>query len=491
MHKDIVVRQLPNFINGDFVETGDTFDVLYPVTGEVTAQAHRAGQAEVDAAVAAARAALTGPWGGLAQAERSSMMRAIADGIVKRFDDFLEAEVLDTGKPKAVASHVDIPRGGANFATFADIVKDHPTEAFRLDTPDGAGALNYGVRRPRGVIGVISPWNLPLLLMTWKVGPALACGNTVVVKPSEVTPSTATLLGEVMNEVGVPAGVFNVVHGFGETGAMITSHPDVDGITFTGETGTGSIILKAVAPTLKASSMEMGGKNAGIVFEDADLDLAVAELGRSCFLNTGQVCLGTERVYVHESIFDTVASRLVDYAKNELRYGYPDDPSTNFGPVVSDEHRDKVLSYYKLAEQEGATVLHGGGAPVFGDERDGGSWVEPTIWTGLAHDSRVATEEIFGPAVALIPFRDEDEVVRLANDTRYGLAATFFSTDVSRVHRVAPRLEAGIVWVNSWFLRDLRTAFGGMKQSGIGREGGVHGLEFYTEMTNVCVKIGT
>lgn len=369
------------------------------------------------------------------------------------------------------------------------MIREHATEAFHMDTPDGGGALNYGLRRPRGVIGVISPWNLPLLLLTWKVGPALACGNTVVAKPSEVTPSTGTLLGEVMNEVGVPEGVYNVVHGFGETGALITSHPEVDGITFTGETGTGSIILKAVAPTLKAASMEMGGKNAGIVFEDADLDLAIKELGRSCFLNTGQVCLGTERVYVHESVFDEVAERLVEYAKQELHYGYPDDPKTNFGPVVSDEHRDKVRSYYKLAEEEGATVLHGGGAPKFDDERDGGSWVEPTIWTGLSNDSRVATEEIFGPAVALIPFTDEDEVIKLTNDTDYGLAATFFSTNASRVHRVAPQLEAGIVWVNSWFLRDLRTAFGGMKHSGIGREGGVHGLEFYTETTNVCVKI--
>lgn len=488
-HEDITVRQLPNFINGEFVTTDDVFDVLYPVTGEVTAQAHRAGREQVDAAVAAARAALDGPWGGLTQQQRSDMMRAVASGVMKRFDDFLEAEVLDTGKPYSVASQVDIPRGSSNFAAFADLMREHATEAFRTDTPDGLGALNYGVRRPRGVIGVISPWNLPLLLLTWKVGPALACGNVVVAKPSEVTPSTATLLGEVMNEVGVPAGVYNVVHGFGDTGAMITSHPGVDGITFTGETVTGSVILEAVAPTLKASSMEMGGKNAGIVFADADLDLAVRELGRACFLNTGQVCLGTERVYVHESVFDAVADRLVAYARNELHYGYPDDGAANFGPVVSAEHRDKVVSYYRLAEEEGAKVLCGGGVPTFGDARDGGSWVEPTIWTGLAHDSRVATEEIFGPAVALIPFRDEDEVIRLANDTDYGLAAAMFSADVSRVHRVAPQLEAGIVWVNSWFLRDLRTAFGGMKHSGIGREGGVHGLEFYTELTNVCVKI--
>ncbi|QGF24365.1 2-hydroxymuconic semialdehyde dehydrogenase [Raineyella fluvialis] len=489
MRKVITPRNVANFINGQYVETGDTFDVLYPVTGEVTAKVHTAGQAEVDAAVAAARAALCGPWGQLSTDERIGMVIDIANGITKRFDDFLELEVLDTGKPYSVASHVDIPRGAANFKAFAHTLKEHATEAFRMDTPDGNGALNYGVRRPRGVIGIISPWNLPLLLMTWKAGPALAMGNTVVVKPSEVTPSTASLLGEVMNEVGVPAGVYNVVNGFGKTGAMITSHPDVDGITFTGETVTGSIIIKATADTLKATSMEMGGKNAGIVFEDADLDIAVKELGRSCFLNTGQVCLGTERVYVHESIFDEVRDRLKDYAENELKYGYPDDDTMNFGPVVSDEHRDKVLSYYKLAEEEGATVVTGGGAPKFGDERDGGSWVEPTIWTGLGHESRVATEEIFGPAVALIPFSDEDEVIRLANDTRYGLSATFFTRDMSRALRVAPQLEAGIVWVNSWFLRDLRTSFGGMKQSGIGREGGVHGLEFYTEISNVCIKI--
>ena len=489
MHKQITPRNVANFINGEYVETGDIFETLYPVTGEVTARVHAAGQAEVDAAVAAARSALVGPWGQLKTDERIGLVLDIANGINKRFDEFLELEVLDTGKPYSVASHVDIPRGAANFKAFAHTLKEHATEAFRMETPDGNGAWNFGVRRPRGVIGIISPWNLPLLLMTWKAGPALAMGNTVVVKPSEVTPSTAALLGEVMNEVGVPAGVYNVVNGFGKTGAMITSHPDVDGITFTGETSTGSIILKATADTLKATSMEMGGKNAGIVFEDADLDLAIAELGRSCFLNTGQVCLGTERVYVHESIFDQVRDGLKNYVDTCLKYGYPDDDTMNFGPVVSDEHRDKVLSYYKLAEEEGATVVTGGGAPKFGDERDGGSWVEPTIWTGLAHDSRVAQEEVFGPCVALIPFTDEDEVIKLANDTKYGLSATFFSKDASRVLRVAPQLEAGIVWVNSWFLRDLRTAFGGMKHSGIGREGGVHGLEFYTEISNVCIKI--
>lgn len=489
MRKEITPRNVANFINGEYVETGDIFETLYPVTGEVTARVHAAGQEQVDAAVAAARAALSGPWGQLTTDGRIDMVLAIANGINKRFDEFLELEVLDTGKPYSVASHVDIPRGASNFKAFAHTLKEHATEAFRMDTPDGNGAWNFGVRRPRGVIGVISPWNLPLLLMTWKVGPALAMGNTVVVKPSEVTPSTAALLGEVMNEVGVPQGVYNVVNGFGKTGAMITSHPDVDAITFTGETVTGSIIVKATADTLKATSMEMGGKNAGIVFEDADLDLAIKELGRSCFLNTGQVCLGTERVYVHESIFDQVRDGLKAYVENDLKYGYPDDDQMNFGPVVSDEHRDKVLSYYKLAEEEGATVVTGGGAPKFGDERDGGSWVEPTIWTGLAHDSRVAQEEIFGPAVALIPFSDEDEVIKLANDTKYGLSATFFTSNTSRALLVAPQLEAGIVWVNSWFLRDLRTSFGGMKQSGIGREGGVHGLEFYTEMTNVCIKI--
>lgn len=291
-----------------------------------------------------------------------------------------------------------------------------------------------------------------------------------------------------MTEVGVPDGVYNVVHGGGEVGEMLTTHPDVDGITFTGETVTGARILQAVAPTLKATSMEMGGKNPGIVFEDADLDVVTRVLGRSIFLDAGQVCLGTDRVYIQERIFDEVADRLVEQSRS-LRPGYPADAGVTLGPVVSAEHRDKILGYYDLAVQEGAQVLVGGGVPSFGDERDNGYWVEPTLWKGLAHDSRTAREEVFGPCAALIPFADEEEVVSLANDTDYGLSATLFTRDLSRALRVTPRLEAGVIWVNEWFLRDLRTAFGGAEQSGIGREGGLHGLEFYTEVSNICIKI--
>ncbi|SDB81617.1 aminomuconate-semialdehyde/2-hydroxymuconate-6-semialdehyde dehydrogenase [Raineyella antarctica] len=484
----IQTRTVANFVDGSYVETGNTFDVHYPVTGQVAAHVHEADAALVDRAVAAARAALDGLWGRLTADERIDLVIGVADGIAQRFDEFVEAEVTDTGQAYNMAKRVNIPRGAANFRAFAHTLRENATEAFRMETPDGQGALNFGVRHPRGVIGVISPWNAPMLLMTWKVGPALAFGNTVVVKPSEVTPSTAALLGQVMNDVGVPAGVYNVVHGGGKVGEMLTTHRGVDGITFTGETVTGSRILQAVAPTLKATSMEMGGKNPGIVFEDADLDLATTILGRSIFLNTGQVCLGTERVYVHESVFEEMKDRLVAYAEG-LKPGYPDEEGVTLGPVVSDEHRDKIVGYYQVARDEGAEVLVGGGVPHFGDERDNGSWVEPTLWAGLAHDARTCREEIFGPCAALIPFSEEDEVIRMANDTDYGLSATFFTTDVSRALRVAPRLQAGIIWVNDWFLRDLRTAFGGMKHSGIGREGGVHGLEFYTETSNVCIKI--
>lgn len=488
MPKQLEIRHVTNFVNGKQVTTGDLFDVLYPVTGEVAAQVERANQQVVDDAVTAARAALDGPWGELTAAERIELVVAIAEGVTKRFDEFVEAEVTDTGQAYNMAKHVNIPRGAANFKAFAHTLREHANEAYLMETPDRNGALNFTVRRPRGVIGVISPWNAPMLLMTWKVGPALAFGNTVVVKPSEITPSTAALLGEVMNDVGVPAGVYNVVHGHGDVGEMLTTHPGVDGITFTGETITGSRILQAVAPTLKATSMEMGGKNPGIVFADADLDKIIPVFGRAAFLNCGQVCLGTERIYVQAEIFDEFRDRLKVYAES-LQLGYPDDEGVSFGPVVSAEHRDKVLSYYRLAEQEGATVVTGGGVPEFGDERDQGYWVQPTIWTDLPHDARTNREEVFGPCCTLIPFTDEAEVMRLANDTDYGLSATIATRDLSRALRVAPKLEAGIVWVNEWFLRDLRTAFGGMKQSGIGREGGVHGLEFYTEISNICIKI--
>ena len=486
------MKEIKHFINGAFVgsASGRTFDDINPANGQVIGRVHEAGRAEVDAAVQAARAALSGPWGAMSVAERAEILHRVADGITARFDEFLEAECLDTGKPKSLASHIDIPRGAANFKVFADLLKNVPSEAFEMATPDGSGAINYAVRRPKGVIGVISPWNLPLLLMTWKVGPALACGNTVVVKPSEETPLTTTLLGEVMQAAGVPAGVYNVVHGFGgdSAGAFLTEHADVDAFTFTGETGTGELIMRAAAKGVRQVSLELGGKNAGIVFADCDMDKAIEGTLRSAFANCGQVCLGTERLYVERSIFEEFVARLKAGAES-LVIGPPDDPASNFGPLVSLKHREKVLSYYQQAVADGATVVTGGGVPQMPDALAGGAWIQPTIWTGLADDSAVVTEEIFGPCCHIRPFDSEAEAVALANSLPYGLSATLWSDNVSRAHRVAGQLEAGIVWVNSWFLRDLRTAFGGSKQSGIGREGGVHSLEFYTELKNICVKL--
>lgn len=488
----MTIRNVLNFINGEFTEgtSGKTFEVRNPVDNSVTAQVHEAGSAEVDAAVKAASAAMDGPWGAMTVDARVALLNKVADRINERFHEFLEAECLDTGKPKSLASHIDIPRGAANFKVFADIIKNTPTEAYRLDTPDGTGALNVGHRTPKGVIAVISPWNLPLLLMTWKVGPALACGNTVVVKPSEETPLTTTLLGEVMNECGVPEGVYNVVHGFGpdSAGAFLTEHPQVDAITFTGETRTGEIITKAAAVGLRDVSMECGGKNAGIVFADCDMEKALEGTMRSVFVNCGQVCLGTERMYVERPIFDEFVSRLAERAA-ALKVGPPEDPDSNMGPLISKEHQEKVLSYYKLAVEEGATVVLGGGVPEMDAALADGAWIEPTIWTGLDDEARVIKEEIFGPCCHIRPFDTEDEVIALTNNNDYGLATAIWTENSGRAIRVAEKIEVGIAWVNSWFLRDLRTAFGGAKQSGMGREGGVHSLEFYTELKNICIKL--
>ena len=486
------VKEIRNFIAGEYVgsASGRFFDKRSPVNGALIAKVSEAGEAEVDAAVKAARAALDGPWGRIPPGERGDLLYALANEINKNFNRFLEAEVADTGKPMSLARHIDIPRGAANFKVFADTVKNVSTEFFEMATPDGAGAINYAVRRPVGVVGVICPWNLPLLLMTWKVAPAMACGNTVVVKPSEETPQTATLLGEVMNTVGIPKGVYNVVHGFGpgSAGEFLTRHPGVNAITFTGETRTGAAIMKAAADGARPVSLEMGGKNPAIVFADCDFEAAIEGTMRSCFANCGQVCLGTERVYVERPLFEKFVAALK--ARTEkMKIGVPEDSATGMGPLISQEHREKVLSYYRKAVEEGATVVTGGGVPKMPDDLAQGAWVEPTIWTGLPDTAATVTEEIFGPCTHIAPFDSEDEVIARANALEYGLAASVWTTNLARAHRVSARIEAGIVWVNSWFLRDLRTPFGGMKQSGIGREGGVHSLEFYTELKNVCIKL--
>lgn len=486
----MLANQILNFINGEFVATDKWFDNRTPTSNAVIGQVAEAGKAEVDAAVAAARAALKGPWGSMPLAKRVELLEALVGEITRRFDEFLEAECADTGKPMSLASHIDIPRGAANFKVFADVVKNVPTEFFEMATPDGRGAINYGFRKPVGVVGVICPWNLPLLLMTWKVGPALACGNTVVVKPSEETPRTAALLGEVMNQVGIPKGVYNVVHGFGpgSAGEFVTTHPGIDAITFTGETRTGEVIMKAAAKGARPVSLEMGGKNAAIVFADADFDAAIEGTLRSAFANCGQVCLGTERVYVERSIFDKFVAALKAGAE-QMKIGVPQDKDSGMGPLISKEHQAKVLSYYRLAVEEGATVVTGGGVPDMPGDLKDGCWVQPTIWTGLPETARVIKEEIFGPCCHIAPFDSEEEVLAKANDNEYGLATAIWTRDLARAHRVAQRMEVGISWVNSWFLRDLRTPFGGSKQSGIGREGGVHSLEFYTELKNVCIKL--
>ena len=482
------MKEFRSFIDGQYVAPESWADDIDPATGQTWARYGVATAAQVDDAVAAARIALHGEWGALAVQERIDLLHRIADGIEARFDEFLQAECADTGKPWSLARSVDIPRGAANFRIFADTIKNHADETYRTPTPDGAGALNYTQHRPKGVIAVVGPWNLPLLLMTWKVAPALACGNTVVVKPSEETPATTSLLGEVMNDCGVPPGVFNIVLGPGEVGQRLVEHPDIDAITFTGSTATGQKIAAAASVGIRDVSLELGGKNPGIVFADCDIDKAVEGTLRSAFSNCGQVCLGTERLYVERPLFETFVERLRAGAESLLS-GPLASSDTTLGPLISETHRKKVLGYYQQAHDLGATVVTGGGIPDLPEELQGGSWIQPTIWTGLGEDSSVVREEIFGPCCHIAPFDDEDEVIGLANDTNYGLASAVWTENISRAHRVAGQIESGVCWINCWFLRDLRTPFGGMKQSGIGREGGRYSLEFYTETRNVCLKL--
>lgn len=466
------------------------FPLVDPATGRVVAQVAEADAGDVDRAVQAAKAALRGPWAKMSLERRLELLRAVSDGIIRRFDEFVEAEIRDTGKPLGLACSLDVPRGAANFKIFADLVRGMATECFPMDTADGRGALNYALRRPLGVVGVICPWNLPLLLMTWKVAPALACGNTVVVKPSEETPSTATLLGEVMREVGIPDGVYNVVHGFGpgSAGEALVQHPDIAAITFTGESATGTAIMRAAAPGLKQLSFELGGKNPALIFADADLDAAIEGTIRSAFTNCGQVCLCSERVYVQRPVYERFLAGLKEGAER-LVCGLPRAEGVTMGPLISASHRDKVLSYMALAREEGAEVITGGGVPALEGDARGGFFVQPTIWAGLSEQARCVKEEIFGPVCHVQPFDDEDEALAMANDSEYGLCAAVWTRDLSRAHRLGAHLDAGMVWINTWFLRDLRTPFGGLGRSGLGREGGAHSIAFYSELRNVCIKL--
>jgi len=484
------VKVIQNYIDGKLVGSGREFADVNPAEGNIIAQVTEADSSLVDAAVQAARKSLRGEWGHLGAQERAARLYKIAEVIEARFDTFVAAEVADTGKPISLASRLDVPRAAANFRVFADMIKTAGLESFQTETPDGKSALNYAVRKPLGVVGIITPWNLPLLLLTWKVAPALACGNAVVVKPSEETPATATLLAEAMQQAGIPDGVYNVVHGFGpkSAGEFLTQHPDVNAVTFTGESQTGAAIMKTVAASVKPVSFELGGKNAAIVFEDCDFEAAVTGISEAAFLNTGQVCLCAERVYVQRSIFDRFVEALKQKAES-VRLGSPLDPATEAGPLISAKHREKVLSYYRLARDEGATVIAGGDVPRFGNSLDQGFYVQPTIYTGLQESARCVKEEIFGPVCHVAPFDTEEEAVKMANDTKYGLAASIWTTNLKRGHRVAQQMNAGITWVNCWFLRDLRTPFGGAGLSGIGREGGMHSLNFYSELNNICIRL--
>ncbi len=428
------MKSILNYIDGQFVRGEREFDDINPSDGTLIAHVTEADEDLVDEAVAAARRALQGEWGTLGTRERAARLHQVADAIESRFDCFVEAEVKDTGKPKALASRLDVPRAAANFRVFADAIK---------------------------MAGLESE-----------------------------TPATATLLAEVMQKAEIPNGVYNVVHGFGpnSAGEFLTEHPDVNAVTFTGESRTGAAIMKAVAPSVKPVSFELGGKNAAIVFADCDFEEAINGLSEAVFLNTGQVCLCVERVYVERVIFERFVNALKQKAES-LRLGDPMEESTNLGPLISSQHRDKVLSYYKLAREEGAALVTGGGFPEFGNALDKGFYVQPTIYTGLAESARCVKEEIFGPVCHIAPFDTDEEAVVMANDTKYGLAASIWTTNLKRGHRVAQQMNVGITWVNCWFLRDLRTPFGGVGLSGIGREGGIHSLNFYSELNNICVRL--
>lgn len=473
-----------HFINGEYVQSisGKVKDNINPATEEVISVIAQGGQEEVDAAVAAAKRALKGPWKKMTLNDRIAVIRRIGDIILERKDELARLESLDTGKPIWLSNSIDIPRAAYNFHFFADYVRSMGTEAYETDDV----ALNYSLRRPVGVVGIISPWNLPLLLMTWKLAPALAAGNTAVIKPASLTPTTATLIGEICKEAGVPDGVVNIVNGSGGlVGTALTEHKDVNAITFTGETVTGQTIMASASKTLKKLSYELGGKNPNIIFADSDLDEVIETTLKSSFVNQGEVCLCGSRIYVERSAYDEFIEKFVAKTK-EMVVGDPFDPATKVGALIGKDHYERVLSFIELAKEEGGEIVCGGRRP---EGLEKGYYLEPTIITGLDRTCRVVNEEIFGPVVTVIPFDTEEDVLDQVNDTDYGLSASIWTNDLRRAHRVAREVEAGIIWVNTWFLRDLRTPFGGMKHSGIGREGGMHSFEFYTELSNVCIKL--
>ncbi len=484
------MEKILNYIDGRLVEPAARgfFENIEPATGEAYSVAPDSDERDVQAAVAAAERAFPA-WSSTPAAERSRLLLRLADLIEENREELAQAESRDSGKPVSLARQVDIPRAAANFRFFATAILHEQTEAHLTD----GQALNYTLRLPRGVAGLISPWNLPLYLLTWKIAPALATGNTAVAKPSEVTPMTAFLLSRLCGEAGLPPGVLNIVHGTGgKAGVAIVRHPKVTTISFTGGTATGAAIAAAAAPMFKKLSLELGGKNPNIVFADADMDRAVAESARAAFSNQGQICLCGSRILVERPAFERFVEGLTSRAR-ALRIGDPAENSTEQGALVSRAHLDKVRSYIELARAEGGKILCGGSSPApdaLPPHCRGGFFLQPAVVTGLDPSCRVMQEEIFGPVVTVTPFDREEEAIAIANGTPYGLAAMIWTSDLERAHRVARAAQSGIIWINCWMLRDLRTPFGGMKQSGVGREGGVEALRFFTEPKNVCVRTG-
>lgn len=480
------MQKILNFINGEYTEpvSKTYFDNINPATGEVYSQIPDSDGRDVQLAVDAAAKAFQA-WSVIPVSKRSDILLRIASLIEKNSDRLALAESIDQGKPVWLAKAVDIPRARDNFHFYATGAIHLATEAHAMEDT----AINYTLRQPIGIAGCISPWNLPLYLFTWKIVPALASGNCVVAKPSEITPMTAYLLGELCNEAGLPKGVLNIIQGYGpKVGAAIVSHPQIPVISFTGGTRTGEWIARTAAPMFKKLSLELGGKNPNLIFADCNFEEAVKTAVTAAFSNQGEICLCGSRIFVEKSIYDKFKEAFIKRVST-LKVGDPLNDENRMGAMVSKPHMEKVLSYIDLAKQEGGTILYGGKQLHPEGKNKNGFFIEPTVIEGLAYDCRTNQEEIFGPVVTLTPFETEQEVLTMANSTQYGLAATIWTENLSRAHRIAAQLHSGIIWVNCWLLRDLRTPFGGMKNSGVGREGGFEALRFFTEEKNVCVKL--